>query len=587
MKSLKVLALMLSLTSVSLMQSCKSDEAVKPAPTVTATSVTATVGTTAKVAATINVPAGLKSITVTKNGVAYGTAITGTGELTYAYSSDFAVDNTLKSGDVVTFTLTVTDNANQVTTQSVTVTVSAKQIVVIPAGSITADTKWTSDKIYKLMGFVRVGDENTFGTIKSKATLTIEAGTLIVGDKDTKGTLIIQRGSKIIAQGTAANPIIMTSAVAAGDRQQGDWGGLVICGQAPNNLPDNSTDRQLEGGYGGYHGGTDAADNSGILKYVRVEYAGIPINPNQEVNSFTFASVGSGTTVDYVQASYGLDDSFEWFGGTVNCSHLIAYKGWDDDFDTDNGFSGYVQFGLGIRDAALADASGSNGFECDNDANGSANTPYTSAIFANMSIIGGKGSATSTFNVQFQNGAQLRRNNKQKIYNTVITGYPNGLYVDSQKGDAKGNAAKGDIDLKNVVLAGVDGWGTNGWGLGFSAVPKIGVPVSNVELPNGLTGAVGGAILIGTQTPTEWFTSLAGNKIITKTATTGLSSTLWANGRPTLILPATATDLLGATLPSTLPTWFTKTTYVGAFDTTTDWTATWAEFSPQSVVYIK
>ena len=147
MKSLKVLALMLSLTSVSLMQSCKSTDDVKPAPTVTATSVTATVGTTAKVAATINVPAGLKSITVTKNGVAYGTAITGTGEVTYAYSSDFVVDNTLKSGDVVTFTLTVTDNANQVTTQSVTVTVSAKQIVVIPAGNITADTKWTSDKI--------------------------------------------------------------------------------------------------------------------------------------------------------------------------------------------------------------------------------------------------------------------------------------------------------------------------------------------------------------------------------------------------------------------------------------------------------
>lgn len=216
----------------------------------------------------------------------------------------------------------------------------------------------------------------------------------------------------MIANGTATNPIIFTSERNVGEREAGDWGGIILCGKAPNNLPDNGNDRQLEGGYGGFHGGSDAADNSGSLKYVRIEYAGVPINPNQEVNSLTMGSVGNGTTIDYVQASFGLDDSFEWFGGTVNCKHLVAYKGLDDDFDNDNGFSGYVQYGIGIRGTTQADQSGSNGFEVDNDANGSNNTPYTSAIFANMSIIGAKGNAETSISTLFQNGAQLRRNNK-------------------------------------------------------------------------------------------------------------------------------------------------------------------------------
>jgi hypothetical protein len=190
------------------------------------------------------------------------------------------------------------------------------------------------------------------------------------------------------------------------------------------------------------------------LKYVRIEYAGIPLNPNQEINSLTMGSVGSGTKIEYVMASFGLDDSFEWFGGTVNCKYLIAYKGTDDDFDVDNGFSGNVQFGLSYRDGNLSDASGSNGFEVDNDANGSGATPFTAATFANISIIGAKGTSASYLDFNFQNGAQLRRNNKLKIYNTFITGYPTGLYIDSQRGSAKTNAANGELIVKNVVVAG-------------------------------------------------------------------------------------------------------------------------------------
>jgi hypothetical protein len=468
-----------------------------------------------------------------------------------------------------------------------------KQIVTV-SGIIEGNVTWTANKIYKLSGFVRVGEEATFGTITKVGNLTIEPGTVIVGERATKGALIVQRGSKINAIGTAALPIVFTSERDPGTREAGDWGGLVICGKAPNNLPDDATNRQLEGGYGAFHGGTDATDNSGTLKYVRLEYAGIPINPNQEVNSLTMGSVGSGTTIDYVQASFGLDDSFEWFGGTVNAKHLIAYKGLDDDFDTDNGFSGYVQYGVGIRGAAIADQSGSNGFECDNDANGSSNTPFTSAIFANMSIIGAKGASSTSIDPLFQHGAQLRRNNKQKIYNTVITGYPYGVYIDSQKGvgsNAKTNAAAGDIDLGNVVLAGVEGWGTNGFGLSWSVnVKPMGVPVPGFENMTSLnTGASTNltAFTIGTAVPEDWFKALTGNKIVATQANLGLSSTLWSSGRPTFTLTAgTSESLIGSNLKSGLPAFFEATDYVGAFKST-DWTAGWAEFAPQAVVYIK
>ena len=574
----------LLLAGVFIFNGCKKTEEIGPAPTVSisGTSLAGIVGTKVTITATINAPEGINQINVLKNGGSFDT-YTGSGQVDFNYSKEYVIEN-FTPGTIINFTIQALDNKNQsslLATIPVTVTaIPAKPIVVIPAGSLPdGAVNWSASNIYKLTGFVRVGEETTKGTITKKTTLTIEAGTLIIGDRASKGALIVQRGSKIIANGSAANPIVMTSERAAGSREAGDWGGLIICGQAPNNLAES--DRELEGGYGAFHGGSDATDNSGSIKYLRIEYAGIPINPNQEVNSLTFGSVGNGTTVDYIQASYGLDDSYEWFGGTVNCKHLVAYKGLDDDFDTDNGFSGYVQYGIGIRGTTIADQSGSNGFECDNNAQGSALTPFTSAIFANISIIGAKGSKETSISPQFQHGAQLRRNNKQKIYNTLITGYPWGVYVDSQLGDAKGNAEKGDIDLQNVALIGIEGWGDNLWGTGGSITynPK-GTPVRDVE-----ANASASPITIATLTPTNWFKSLKGNKIMDNRKSSGLNDNLWQVGKPTFTL-GTGTDLLNATLPASLPSFFDKTDYIGAFKDA-DWTAGWTEFSPQSIIYIK
>lgn len=129
---------------------------------------------------------------------------------------------------------------------------------------------------------------------------------------------------------------MFTSEEAKGNRRPGDWGGIILCGKAKN----NKSEMQIEGGPRTKHGGNDDADNSGVLSYVRIEFAGYPFQTDQEINGLTLGSVGSGTKIDHVQVSYTNDDSYEWFGGTVNCKYLVAYKGWDDDFDTDNGFSG-------------------------------------------------------------------------------------------------------------------------------------------------------------------------------------------------------------------------------------------------------
>ena len=271
--------------------------------------------------------------------------------------------------------------------------------------------------------------------IKNNATLTILPGTIIRGDKLTQATLIVTRGAKIYANGTAANPVVFTSNEAIGNRNEGDWGGLVLLGLAKNNQPGGvaniegivpSTDTQF--------GGNFDNDNSGALNYVRIEFAGIPLEPNKELNGLTCGSVGSATAIDYVQVSHCGDDSFEFFGGTVNCKHLIAYRGLDDDFDTDYGYRGKIQFGLAIRDKDLSDAPGdSNCFESDNDAAGSTAQPKTRPIFSNMTIVGPKGNGTIVLPVgeKFEKAFRLRRNTSTSCLNSLVVGWEKGLSIES------------------------------------------------------------------------------------------------------------------------------------------------------------
>ncbi len=560
---------------------CKKADEVFPAPTISAGAAASGLpGAVVKITATVNAPGTLRTLTVLKNGAQWDSKTYTTG-VSESYTKDYTIESLPANASVV-FTFQATDQAGQsstVATQVVTVSAVQAKPVVTVTGTLEGNVSWTKDKIYLLNGFVRVGeDQSVDGTkITKTGTLTIEPGTVVMGDRASKATLIIQRGSKIIANGTADAPIVFTSSRPAGERETGDWGGLVICGKAVNNLPGGTA--ELEGGYGAYHGGTVNTDNSGSLKYVRVEYAGIPINPNQEINSFTLGSVGSGTVMDYCMAAYGGDDSFEWFGGAIVCSHLVAYRGIDDDFDMDNGFSGKLQYGVGIRGAAIADQSGSNGFEIDNDASGTSNTPFTSATVSNFSIIGAKQIASTGISPQFQNGAHLRRNCKVKIYNTLITSYPNGIFVDGN--GTLTNAQNNELVLNRVIVSAVKGWGDNGFGVAATGqVNPNGFAVRDVSTASPAVALQ----LIGGKKPSEWFAAQTGNKLIADWSTTGISETLWGSGRPAFTLTAGKAD--GLEKGGVSPTGFEAADFIGAFKDN-DWTAKWTNFSSQTTDYSK
>ncbi len=330
---------------------------------------------------------------------------------------------------------------------------------IILKGRIDKDTVLREGTNYILSGIVYM---------VNNATMTIQPGVTVKGDYvgANVAALVITRGAKIIADGTQEKPIVFTSNSPV--PRSGDWGGIVICGKAQVNTAFTGTGGgtgvlQVEGGIdnsfgdGLAGGGTSPnnADNSGILRYVRIEYAGYAYQPDKEVNSLTMAAVGSGTIIDYVQVTYAKDDAFEWFGGTVNCKHLIAYKTQDDDFDSDNGYSGKVQFGIVLRDSTIADISRSEAFESDNDAGGSINSPQTKAVFSNLTLIGPRATLANNGNSLYLAAAHVRRNTGVSIYNSVILGWPAGLLIDGRNGRAvQLNVMDSTVRFKNNVIAG-------------------------------------------------------------------------------------------------------------------------------------
>lgn len=470
-------------------------------------------------------------------------------------------------------------------TTTVTTTPTTPAENTILEGRIINNLTLKAAYTYKLRGLVYV----TNGAI-----LTIEPGTKIVGENGKNGALIICRGAKIIADGTADKPIVFTSEAAT--PQRGDWAGLVILGQAPNNSSFNGVDGigEIEGGINNSDGlglyglglSSNVADNSGILRYVRIEYAGYAFLPDKEINGLTFGGVGNQTIVDYVQVSYANDDSFEWFGGTVNCKHLISFRTLDDDFDTDNGFSGKVQFGISLRDSAVADISKSEAFECDNDANGSdrmtyltpipvsANNPVavnpvkTSAVFSNMTLIGPKATATSVGNSLFLAGAQLRRNCEQSIFNSVFLGWNggsvNGLLIDASKGTPtdKNLDPAGGLNFKNNIIAGPT---TNSVSYAASATAPTGANTASI---------------------TAWVNTTAyGNVLLPANTDAGITAPFnYAspdfNPSSASVPAATGADFSSAKLKTVTggKSDFTVVTYKGACAVGDTWWKTWTSF---------
>ena len=412
-------------------------------------------------------------------------------------------------------------------------------------GDITTNTTWTADKTYLLNGFVHVSDG---------ATLTIEAGTTVYGKIGSKATLIVRKGGKLNAIGTATAPIVFTSEYTKpGSLQEpaaGDWGGIILLGKAPINLASGSGQIEGTGDINDTYGGTDPNDNSGTLTYVRIEYPGVAFAKDNEINGLTFGGVGAGTTIDYIQVAYSGDDSYEWFGGTVNCKHLVAYAGTDDDFDTDFGFQGKLQFLLGVRDPLVADQAGtSNGFESDNDGTGSLNTPRTSPTWWNVTLIGPKATSSSVIDSKYSHGMHLRKSSQNKISNTLIVGWAkDGVFADG---------TQTNIDLKDGLW-----WFKNGIVAGAA---------KSVDSTKGVSGF----------DYAGWFTS-NNNRYYDNNDAAGLSNPFFLshpNAMPKVSSPA----LTGGAVPPSDGFFDVTASYVGAFGTE-DWTSSWSTIKMTPVI---
>lgn len=271
---------------------------------------------------------------------------------------------------------------------------------------IKTNVTLTADKVWTLKHKVHV---------RAGATLTIEPCTTIVGDKGTLGTLVIDPGAKIIAEGGVDEPIVFTSQASVGDRQAGDWGGIIVLGRAPINVPGGKANIEgLNPTPETQYGGDVADDDSGVLKYVRIEFSGILLSQNNEVNGLTFGGVGSKTRVEYVQVRNTLDDCFEFFGGTVNAKHLVCMNNQDDGFDWDFGYSGKLQFIVVQQDPSFPDDT--NGFESDNDSMGTTNMPVSNPTIYNATFVGHDADKQ-------QYGWLARRSTQGSVHNAIFTGF--------------------------------------------------------------------------------------------------------------------------------------------------------------------
>lgn len=481
--------------------------------------------------------------------------------------------------------------------------------------SISTNTHWTNDKQYLLKGYVYV---------TSGATLTIDSGCIIKGDKNTKGALIVERGAKIYAVGTPSAPIVFTSSQPANQRSYGDWGGIILCGYAPNNWSNGTA--QVEGGPRSIYGGTDPHDNSGRMSYVRIEFPGIAFTPNNEVNGITFCSVGDSTQIDHIQVSYSGDDAAEFFGGTVNVKYMIAYRTWDDDFDTDNGYRGKVQFGVIQRDPYAADNSGSKGFESDSYQTGTASgllgdtTMLTRPVFSNITAVGPMISPTSTaYDPQFVSGVHIRRGSSISILNSIIAGWPCGVLIDESSasfGSTAANIGNGALQFQNNIIAGTASNSTPN--------PKDIVYVINgarsLTVTTTNADTVTGTPFAPYDGPWTWLTASSNQNKIFATEQTGVrlqnpfnlsnpdfrptsTSPVAYNGTHTFnpnnpINTDTTGNYANYNVPAMAPSFngnkasdpfFTKVNYVGAFSgtgsTNDNWFAGWTNFSPDVTDY--
>lgn len=567
-----------------------------PSLTLSATSGSGNPGTTVAVTATITAANGASSLTITGATSTPASPITLTGTAP-SQAVTLAIPANAVVGSTISAVFTVKDAQNLVSSP-VTFTITISDPTNVLQGILTTQTL-DAAKPYLLKGQVFV---------PNGVTLTVPAGTIIKGDKATKATLIVQPGGKLVANGTANSPVVFTSAQGVGERDRGDWGGVILLGnafvnQAAKPAIEGITPTQTYGSTvaEGANPATNAAENSGTLTYVRIEYAGIELTPNNETNSLTMGGVGNGTTISYVQTSFGGDDNFEWFGGTVNGKYLVSHSAWDDDFDTDFGWGGNVQFGLAVRNTFFADQSGSNAFESDNQANGSAiagicdgttNTGCTRGIFSNMTILGPRDVQSRAISANYQNAMHIRRRSAISVFNSFFSGFRIGLRIDDQGtlDNLTSGTAKHGYNVLTVPGTTVVGTSTTAADAVFATGLTIGTD------PAGNATAISNYWTANNNTSINDITTAT----IAKITDLGIVSSLFWGAQTSSTYPSNPNFALVAGVAGinnlnagadysdakfTGNAFFnTAGAYRGAFGAT-DWTDGWSEFQPLNKVY--
>ena len=327
-----------------------------------------------------------------------------------------------------------------------------KQVTAL-TGDITANRTLTNDTQWNLSGVVAV---------KNNAVLTIEPGTFIIGQPGSQppSMILITRNGKISANGTKSRPIIMTSSQPFGRRTRGDWGGLVMLGKAPINVPANAAGGNTAGEFfiegipgtdDSKYGGTDNNHDCGSLKYVRVEYAGAILSPNNEINSITWGGCGKATVSEHLQTIYGLDDAFEWFGGSNDAKWLVGGLGADDFVDFQLGYTGRIQYGIFYQSP---DAKGNRGIEGDNSEYNAASTPFSDPTMYNLTFVG---SGDTGFDEGNAPGIFLRRGARGTFNNMAVANFF------SPGVDINDAATQAQADAGRVKLDGILVW-NNGLG---------------------------------------------------------------------------------------------------------------------------
>jgi hypothetical protein len=343
--------------------------------------------------------------------------------------------------------------------------------VVVVTGQVTGSETWVNANYYVLRGAVFV---------RSGATLNIQAGTRIIGESGSVGTLIVERGGRLMAIGTREQPIVFTSDQPVGQRGRGDWGGIIINGRAPINF--ESGEAAGEGDTGAY-GGTDANDNSGVLRYVRVEFSGIEFSPDNELNGIAFQGVGRGTQVDHVQAHMSRDDAMEWFGGTVDGKYLVMSNAADDSIDWTFGWSGRLQFVAVTQRGDDAD----NGIEADNNEFNNNASPRSNPQIYNLTMCG---DPDRNEGGESPRAANIRRGTALTLRNFLITGFKStGLQIETSNTATTSQVDNGTTQIGAGVVWGILTFGgAAGTALHSSVTPYT----NNGRFPNVRANVDGG-----------------------------------------------------------------------------------------------